>query len=40
MGLLEFQKSIKEDLSNYDENQAWPVILDEYAAWLKKNPDA
>jgi len=35
MNFLEFSRSIKEDFSNYDENSAWPVLIDEYAAWYK-----
>jgi len=37
MNILEFSKSIKADLSNYDENSAWPVLLDEYTEWAKKH---
>ncbi|CAG0915151.1 unnamed protein product [Notodromas monacha] len=33
--ILEFSRSIKPDLSNYDEDGAWPVLLDEFVAWLK-----
>eukprot|EP01102_Stenamoeba_stenopodia_P005110 TRINITY_DN1561_c0_g1_i1.p1 TRINITY_DN1561_c0_g1~~TRINITY_DN1561_c0_g1_i1.p1 ORF type:complete len:287 (-),score=57.97 TRINITY_DN1561_c0_g1_i1:268-1128(-) len=33
MSFLEFSKTIKEDLSNYDETSAWPVLLDEYVEW-------
>jgi len=40
MNILEFSKSIKADLSNYDENSAWPVLLDEYCEWAKKNQQA
>jgi len=40
MNILEFSKSIKADLSNYDENSAWPVILDEYSEWAKRHPPA
>jgi len=36
LNFLDFSRSIKQDFSNYDENSAWPVILDEYAAWSKK----
>jgi len=39
MNILEFSKSIKADLSNYDENSAWPVLLDEYCEWAKKHAD-
>jgi len=33
MNILEFCRTIKADLSNYDENGAWPVLLDEYCEW-------
>jgi len=36
MNILEFSRSIKADLSNYDENSAWPVLLDEYCEWARK----
>jgi len=34
--LLEFCKAINPDLSNYDENGAWPCVLDEWATWVKE----
>jgi len=37
MNILEFCRTIKGDLSNYDENGAWPVLLDEYCEWIRKN---
>ena len=30
---LEFVVATKPDLSNFDENGAWPVIMDEFVAW-------
>ncbi|CAK9274636.1 unnamed protein product [Sphagnum jensenii] len=27
---------IKPDLSNYDESQAWPLLLDNYVEWARK----
>jgi DCN1-like protein 4/5 len=36
MNILEFSRSIRADLSNYDENSAWPVLLDEYCEWARK----
>ncbi|GFU17174.1 DCN1-like protein 4 [Nephila pilipes] len=33
--VLEFSRTIKPDLSNYDEDGAWPVLLDEFVEWLK-----
>lgn len=34
--VLEFSRSIHPDLSNYDEDGAWPVMLDEFVDWLKE----
>lgn len=36
MSFLEFSRTIKKDFSNYDENGAWPVLLDEYAEWYRE----
>ncbi|GAB6021369.1 DCN1-like protein 4 [Chamberlinius hualienensis] len=36
--ILEFSRSIKHDLTNYDEDGAWPVLLDEFVEWLKSRP--
>ncbi|XP_058489313.1 DCN1-like protein 5, partial [Solea solea] len=33
--VLEFSRTITTDLSNYDEDGAWPVLLDEFVEWLK-----
>ena len=33
--LFEFAKQIKPDLTNFDENGAWPVLIDEFVATLK-----
>jgi len=33
---LQFNQSVKIDLSNYDEDGAWPLMLDEYVEWRKK----
>ncbi|CAE1279991.1 DCUN1D4_5 [Acanthosepion pharaonis] len=34
--ILEFSRTIHTDLSNYDEDGAWPVMLDEFVEWLKE----
>lgn len=33
--VLEFSRSVNADLSNYDEDGAWPVLLDEFVAWYR-----
>ncbi|XP_064636898.1 DCN1-like protein 4 [Lineus longissimus] len=33
--VLEFSRTIKPDLSNYDEDGAWPVMLDEFVDWIR-----
>ncbi|XP_061574810.1 DCN1-like protein 5 [Cololabis saira] len=33
--VLEFRRTINTDLSNYDEDGAWPVLLDEFVEWQK-----
>ena len=38
--VLEFSRSVAPDLSNYDEDGAWPVLLDEFVSWFRKNAAA
>jgi len=33
---LRFCDEIRSDLSNYDDSQAWPLLLDNYVEWAKK----
>ncbi|CAK9198696.1 unnamed protein product [Sphagnum jensenii] len=33
---LRFCEEIKPDLTNYDESQAWPLLLDNYVEWARK----
>lgn len=35
MSFLDFATSVAPDFSNYDENMAWPVMLDEYVSWAQ-----
>jgi hypothetical protein len=32
---LEFVAQTKPDLSNFDENGAWPVLMDEFVQWYR-----
>jgi DCN1-like protein 4/5 len=34
---LDFNEQIKPDFSNYNEESAWPTILDEFVEWSKQN---
>jgi len=34
--VLEFSRSILPDLSNYDEDGAWPVLMDEFVVWYRQ----
>jgi len=33
--LYDFAVAINSDFSNYDENAAWPCLLDDYVKWMK-----
>ncbi|GMF16738.1 unnamed protein product [Phytophthora lilii] len=37
--LLDFFVKVRESYANYDENEAWPVLIDDYMLWIdsKKN---
>jgi len=35
--VLEFSRTVQPDLSNYDVDGAWPVMLDEFVEWLKSS---
>jgi len=39
MSFLEFSRTINQDFTNYDENSAWPVILDEYVDWRNQQKE-
>ncbi|KAF2070063.1 hypothetical protein CYY_008620 [Polysphondylium violaceum] len=34
---LEFSKTVKSDLSNYDESEAWPLLIDEFVEHVKES---
>lgn len=36
MQVMDFGHQIKSDLSNFDENGAWPVLIDDFAAHMKE----
>ncbi|CAM6098734.1 unnamed protein product [Calypogeia fissa] len=35
-GFLRFCDEVKPDLSNYDDSQAWPLLLDNFVEWARK----
>jgi len=37
--LLEFCKAIDPSFANYDENGAWPCVLDEWVTWVKEKKE-
>ncbi|KAI8056089.1 potentiating neddylation domain-containing protein [Syncephalis plumigaleata] len=38
--LLEFINGINEDLSNYDMNDAWPPLIDEFVEYYRRGSTA
>ena len=34
---LQFFQTIKPDCSNFDDDGAWPLLLDEYVEWRTGN---
>jgi len=37
LNVFEFSKQVNQDLSNYDEDGAWPVLMDEFVQWQRSN---
>ncbi|KAJ3031829.1 UNVERIFIED_CONTAM: DCN1-like protein 4 [Siphonaria sp. JEL0065] len=38
MSFYDFSTSVKQDLSNYEDNSAWPVLLDEFVEYVTLSP--
>jgi len=36
----EFAKKVKPDLSDFSENDCWPVIIDDFVEWMRKRDTA
>ena len=34
---LEFSLSVGEDFTGYDEDAAWPLLMDEFVEWCQKD---
>lgn len=34
---LRFSREVREDLSNYHDNPAWPLLLDNYVEWVQQS---
>lgn len=32
---LEFSRNVKKDLSNYDNSEAWPLLIDEFVEFIR-----
>jgi DCN1-like protein 1/2 len=37
--VLDFVKSVSPDLSNYDEDGAWPVLIDDFVHYMQKQKE-
>jgi len=35
MMILQFVRQVRPDASNYGEDGAWPILLDEYVEWRR-----
>jgi len=40
MMILQFVRQVKPDVSNYQDDGAWPLLLDEYVEWKREKDGA
>lgn len=38
--IWDFCNTVKEDMSGYEEDAAWPALLDDFVEWKKEGKEA